>query len=338
MEEKKRIQFIDLAKGFCILLVVLIHVFGGLSNQWLLMCGYFRMPLYFFLSGLFFKKYDGFLSFLIKKGQKLLIPFSLFFCLVSIPSIFLTYYIEHHDFQGITSTFIDEYGALNLGINGSIWFLFCLFEVNILFYIMIIICKNNAKLLITLTFIFGIIGYLLNVYNIFVCLWLDTAFTALPFFGIGWILNKKKILLYGSFSKNDFLLLISCFTLLLLIKYYHSENYVISYQTNVYKESIIFLYLGGLVGTLFVVLISKAIKKLPLVSYVGRYSIVLLTTNLIYIFIIRNILYKCGIDQNLTIVNSLVFITVIILSFPTIHYGIRYLPLFFAQDKKTREY
>ena len=61
VEEKKRIQWIDLAKGFCILLVVLqhaselTHVDYPLSVQ----AFGFRMPLYFILSGLFFKQYEG---------------------------------------------------------------------------------------------------------------------------------------------------------------------------------------------------------------------------------------------------------------------------------------
>ena len=54
--QKKRIEYIDLMKGVCITLVVLLHVIwtfnidivdNVLSN--------IRMPLYFFLSGLFSK-------------------------------------------------------------------------------------------------------------------------------------------------------------------------------------------------------------------------------------------------------------------------------------------
>lgn len=53
---KKRIDFIDTAKGVCIILVVLGHSgipidFVGMNSM--------RMPLYFILSGLFFKDYGG---------------------------------------------------------------------------------------------------------------------------------------------------------------------------------------------------------------------------------------------------------------------------------------
>ena len=41
----------------------------------------FRMPLYFILSGLFFKDYGGFKYFMVKKTNKLAIPWLFFFVL-----------------------------------------------------------------------------------------------------------------------------------------------------------------------------------------------------------------------------------------------------------------
>lgn len=43
--EKKRIELIDLAKGFCILLVVFNHIH---ETDLMLCSSIFRMPLYFF--------------------------------------------------------------------------------------------------------------------------------------------------------------------------------------------------------------------------------------------------------------------------------------------------
>ena len=61
---KERIEYIDLAKGICILLVVLDHIAGYryFSDGNYPMNDIFeqtRMPLYFILSGLFFKDYGG---------------------------------------------------------------------------------------------------------------------------------------------------------------------------------------------------------------------------------------------------------------------------------------
>lgn len=80
--EKKRIEFLDLAKGICILLVVWLHVDVDTPRDIYLSA--IRMPLFFFLSGMFFKEYDGFLTFLKKKTNKLLIPFVFFYLTTSV--------------------------------------------------------------------------------------------------------------------------------------------------------------------------------------------------------------------------------------------------------------
>lgn len=72
---KQRIEFVDLAKGFCILMVVLLHVYGDTSGEVIKIMGYFKLPLFFVLSGMFFKENDGILSFLKDKTNKLLMPF-----------------------------------------------------------------------------------------------------------------------------------------------------------------------------------------------------------------------------------------------------------------------
>ena len=77
---KKRIEYIDLVKGICILMVVWIHCTRekGTPLDNLFFC--IRMPLYFFLSGMFFKSGISFIDFIIKKINKLIIPFIFFFC------------------------------------------------------------------------------------------------------------------------------------------------------------------------------------------------------------------------------------------------------------------
>ena len=78
----KRIEYIDLAKGICILLVVLDHIsgYGYFSNGNYPMNDIFeqtRMPLYFILSGLFFKDYPGGIrEFLLRKFNRIMCPTS----------------------------------------------------------------------------------------------------------------------------------------------------------------------------------------------------------------------------------------------------------------------
>ena len=144
-----RIEYIDLAKGFCIILVVLFHCdiyFYHIGYEFNTMVGNtFRMPLYYFLSGLFFKPYNGFFNFAIRKANKLLIPFFFFyFCTgVIVPFILQELNVD----MGIKSvigwhSFIDFYNEKFTNI--PLWFLLSLFETNIIFYFCLIFSKKQS--------------------------------------------------------------------------------------------------------------------------------------------------------------------------------------------------
>ncbi|EDP60791.1 acyltransferase family protein [Vibrio sp. AND4] len=73
-----RIGHIDVAKGISITLVVLLH--SRLSHHFeeaLMPMSLFRMPLFFFLSGVFFSYSQPATSFVLKKGEALLKPYFL---------------------------------------------------------------------------------------------------------------------------------------------------------------------------------------------------------------------------------------------------------------------
>ena len=94
LNNKSRIEYMDLAKGICIIMVVLFHV-AKLYDDTLLVNRFFkliRMPLYFFLSGFFFKSYSCFFDFLKRKTNKLLIPF-VFWYLFSVGFYLLMYHL-----------------------------------------------------------------------------------------------------------------------------------------------------------------------------------------------------------------------------------------------------
>lgn len=328
----QRIEFIDLAKGICISLVVLLHVFGELSGDFIQIMNLFRMPLYFVLSGLFFKTYDGLLPFFKKKTNKLLIPFFLTFFIIVLPSTILL-----NIFEGKTTTlynlFIGGTGKLNLGINGAIWFLLCLFAVNIYFYIIFLLTKRNVIGITVLSIICGLSGYYMSCYGYSLPMWMDSALTAMPFFLFGYLLRCYSDVLYGSFSKRNVIsALISLLVVLIVFMYdqWQGEGLIL-YGENTFNISLLSLYLGGIFGTYFVLMIAKYFSHLPILSYIGRYSIVVLLTHLLFLFAIRNVLYQLDIPQQGIILNLFVFILIILLSVPTISFCIKYLPYWFAQ-------
>ena len=329
---KHRIEFIDLAKGICILQVVLLHVYGDTSGEVIKVMNLFRMPLYFVLSGIFFKTYDGLLPFVKKKTNKLLIPFFSSFFIVVLPSTFLL-----NKKVGIDTTFCNllfaEYGRFNLGINGASWFLICLFVVNIIFYVIFLLGQRNIIAITVGGGLCGVVGYMLNVYGQHLPMWIDSALTATPFFIIGYVMKQYSGILYDGFSnKYHLLLLFSLFVLLGIygINEYQGKN-IIAFGDNRFDMNIVFLYVAGMAGTYCVLIISKYFSYLPVVSYIGRYSIVVLLTHLLYLFVIRNVLYLLNVNQESGFVNFGVFVIIVILSLPTIKFCVKYLPYCFAQ-------
>lgn len=329
---KQRIEYIDLAKGICISLVVLLHVFGDLSGTFIKIMNLFRMPLYFVLSGLFFKTYDGLFTFLKKKTNKLLLPFIFTYFFIIVPTTIML------DMKsGITislkSVLWGTNGKLNLGIDGASWFLLCLFYINIIFYLIFLLTKRSVIGVIVISCVCGITGYGLSHFGIMLPLWFDSSLTAMPFFMIGYVLRNFSSILYSKLTKRDFISFVSLL-LLLLVLYCFNEMQstgIIIYGNNDYDISIFSLYLGGIAGTYCILILSKRLGHLPVLSYIGRYSIVVLLTHLLYLFIFRNILYQLEISQDSYWLNFLVFIIIILLSLPTIKFCITYLPYWFAQ-------
>lgn len=280
----QRVEYIDLAKGFCIILVVLLHI-TIFYHQRLPMPDFwraFRMPLYFFLSGFFFKTYGGLGSFIKKKTNKLLIPFAFFYLTLS---VFLSLFL--HNFWGIelekAQTFevipalTEFYGREHFPIS-AIWFLLCLFEVNILFYLCHLFAglfKNRLPWLIACSLLIGFTGQMLCRFHINLPMFIDSSMSSLPFFMMGYIINKHSQILHS--SKYDNYIPIIIISSAVFIFFFAGR---VSYRTNTFAGiSYLTCYPCGLLGALSIILIAKLIGHLPLISYWGRYSIMILVTH-----------------------------------------------------------
>ena len=304
----KRIEYIDLAKGFCIILVVLYHVLKHLhvQSEFAYLLSTFRMPLYFFLSGLFFKEYEGFWGFLIRKINKLLIPFCFFYLTTSflLPNIlfhfgFTVSHTESLGIQGLWAFIMKEEFA-----NNPLWFLWCLFTVNIFFYLCVTIVKKigvsrvwQATLLAIFCFAVGVFNSLFIASRINILGFADSAMAALPFFSVGYIFNKFTDVLHpNAWDKYLPVLIIVCFAVTFIF------GGRCGYMHNVYRISPIAQYLCGITGTLFVIFTAKIIRDLPFISYWGRYSIMILVTHGLLLQIFAPLLKKAHLPVPVAII------------------------------------
>ena len=274
----------------------------------------FTLPLFFFLSGIFFKEYGGFLDFCIRKTNKLLVPFVAFFI--------LTVLLQDLVFNGGSGCIFFVCELLfheRLHYNYAIWFLPCLFEVSVLFYLLRK-CLGTKSLCIV-SFIIGISGSLLCNFKIDLPLYIDSAMMFLPFFAIGHLLNQNTKLLSGQPElKRDGILISVCF-----LSGYAFCNIL---SLNVYIQPLRF-YLWGLLGTFMILLFARLAKMVQPFSYWGRYSIIILCTHFAILIHVKRILLRFALDGILGMWLNLAI--TMVLSTICIPLFCKYLPVIVAQ-------
>ena len=315
---KKRIDYIDLAKGVCILLVVFHHIASYYNWDYLLWVPLqsFRMPLYFLLSGLFFKDYEGFFDFFKRKTNKLLIPFLFFYFCTSLP---LTIILQQRSFWDALIAFAIGWDFEN----GCIWFLLSLFEINIIFYSVYMMLKKSQGLLAFSAILLGIFGLRLSPYDIKFLFFLDTSFVALPFFYFGFILYRYTNFLHYEFKLWQDVLFIM-FSICFLLIFSRQQDFGLNVYSNYFT-----VYPCGIIGTMMVFVIAKRLKYLPLLSYLGRYSIIVLCTHLIVMKIFRHVMRYVIIDETYTMwINFILTVLSMLIIIPLCR---KYIPWFTAQ-------
>ncbi len=275
----KRIEWIDLAKGICIVLVVWWHIKELYSNRgftdrslYLYMANYFRMPLYFLLSGLFFKTYSGYWDFLLRKFNKLFVPFAVFALLGVAYCLLLPHKLPAQRTWESFYPFV------------VVWFLWCLFVMNNLFYLLVRLCRGDHLVLYISVALIGIIGYYSGD-NVIGILHLQSALTALPFFVIGFALRQHTNWLYYKARWWEWLTaavaLVGGYLLVL-----HLGKGGIYYVHNRYEIPIWALYGGGLLGIYALLTVARLLKHVPIISYLGRYSIIVLITHYPLVYLV----------------------------------------------------
>ncbi|MGM9803488.1 MAG: acyltransferase family protein [Muribaculaceae bacterium] len=282
---KQRIEYIDLAKGFCILLVVASHILAyyrtALPYDSVMKC--FRMPLYFFLSGVFFKQYESFFGFFKRKVNKLLIPFAFFYLTLGIvvPAILYKYGVKllaYDPRMGIGEQLL-QFWELEKFPNAPIWFLLCLFEVNMLFYVIFMVARrmrwHATYLIAAMSVACGVAGMLMSYHRVLLPCYFDTALTSMPFFAMGYILNRKTRVMQRGWRGDKYLWLVVVMSVLLLMWL----AYPLDYRSNYFAGCYFTAHLCGVVGTLMTLFIAKMLKHIPLITYWGRYSIMILCTH-----------------------------------------------------------
>ncbi len=219
---KERFDYLDIARGLGILMVVWAHILvKGWSHEVIYS---FHMPLFFFLSGMVFQKnkYVSFSDFFTHRAKRLLLPYVIY----SIATwIFWAAfrYVRHDEVDSylmpLLQTFIAQGSGAFFVHNSALWFIPCLFLTEILYFF---ICRLGQVWSIVVCFGCAAVSFILgNVYGDdywFLLPWnADAALIALSFYAVGNILIKRisHKHLIESISANRVIYSLICLCLLI---------------------------------------------------------------------------------------------------------------------------
>lgn len=310
---KRRVEWIDTCKGFGIFTMICGHI--GLPYIIDKYIHAWNMPIFFILSGYLFREYK-IKDLIIRKSKSLLIPYFSFGAILYILSILKNFLKNDTNLlkQLVDLFTINTVGDLPFG--NSLWFLTCIFCVEVIF-IILNNYSNSEKLLGSRILIICCVGFLFSYLNIRLIWGLDSAMTGVGFYYFGYLISKYK---ENKITNKIYSSKISSIIILFLIGTIGIFiNGYVNMRTINYSNIILF-YINAIANSLIIIMISMHICKGSLFKnirksfiYLGKNSLVFLAFNQVIIYIIKNTL-ELFVNNKIIISIITLFITIIVLS------------------------
>ena len=252
--EKKRVMFIDIAKGISIILMIIGHTIGQGTLRSVIFS--FHLPLFIITSGFFYKEKS------IKEDVKeliikLLIP--------TIIVVFFVFMINNIYTKGFFYAFIESIKVIIVGwsykakINYSfegvnvVWFVYLLIVIRLLFRINKKIAKDDNVFLLILIILEMYVGYILGIKGYWLPWSLDVALFCVFFYYIGYILKQYSLL--EKFLSNYKILVLIFIIWILGIKYSWIELAVRRYPHGLWS------LITAISGSIIILKISKLFEE-----------------------------------------------------------------------------
>ncbi|MGN0230073.1 MAG: acyltransferase family protein [Muribaculaceae bacterium] len=287
---KPRIHYLDFMKGLCILMIVAYHItpncniYGGANH--LLMS--FRVPLYYFLSGLFFKTYNGFADFARRKVNNIVVPF-VFFYLMACVLAMICCEVFHLDRLGLVGDswqwkyLLDPILLNDFHYSNALWFLLSLFEVNIIYYIIQKYLPGIWQYVAIAAV--AVAGWLIARSGFMLPMQLDTAMVSLPYFVLGNLFKRFDALTPNKRDAWGYAVL----PVALAVLFFTAPQ--ISIHDRI-LPGFILLYAVSFIAISSLFWFCKNLPKIPIITYIGRYSLIVLGTHSIILGPIRSVVFK----------------------------------------------
>lgn len=285
---QKRIEYVDIAKGLLILLVLFNHICWQVRNNnihntlvsemmnYFFLYTPFFMSAFFLITGLCSNYNKKFTVFLYNKIKTLLIPALFLGAIQNILYVVLKS-PEAFEIKSIIRMFFKM--ILQIIYNGGqYWFLAAIFISNILFWLISKYMKKkfHKSLIIIALYCIGSILYFKNTPNVWS---IQQALLLLPFIYIGSLLKGKEINFKYSFIGVIYFLIVY------ILQSLNISTTIVAARINLesYISPIIFIFLGSM-GGITTIIISKAMytyinKSNNIIQFIGKNSIIFYCLN-----------------------------------------------------------
>jgi len=295
MGNKKRFEYIDVAKGLGILLVIFGHLYpcGGRLSSVIFS---FHMPLFFFLSGIFARSAEGekFFPYFFKKNKRNIVWYFAVLAIGALVTLFTSFFPKKLDNAEILFE-LYRFQPESFHV-GQLWFLSALSVVSIYFFFFdkYIYKHNKIVLNILCLLIFALIGntfpsdaITIAGHDEYFPLKIISACMGFVFFSVGYLL-KNLLYRLNNLEKKRYYFLILPFSVITCFSYVNGWSNV---ADRVYHNLILYLFFA-FSGILLILLISSALKKSRSLQYIGQNSMLFFSLQSFTIQLFKNILVK----------------------------------------------
>jgi acyltransferase 3 len=274
----KRIEWIDIIKYICIVMVILSHL-ESVTEVWNKFFTPFFLTGFFFASGYVYKHKNGFKVFLYKKIRQLLVPWFVF-------SVFNMILSQITSFN-VHNEFLEEF-KLNLlqirGYGDKIWFVAALFMAFIPFYFFIKWFEKSNMKKPKKSIIFVFIAFLLSLVSVLyvrlvpndIFPWntnslpwhLEYIFQAMFYMVLGYVFKENlesRVDLFNNLKNRIVVLVVYMIMVYVPYGMNISMNIVIG---------IVYTYICQIIGILALILFAKSAKSNRYINYVGQSTLI----------------------------------------------------------------
>ena len=293
LSNKQRLDYIDIFRSLGIIAMVMGHIgFGGKFDHFI---HAFHMPMFFFISGFFYRRRDCSIGeYVGKKAKSLLIPYISF----GIGHYFVKIVLSGFSIRPLIRLFTINTGGLPIA--GALWFLTALFFTDIIFFLL---DRWNVKwLIIPLALIGSFADQLLH----YPLPWaLSASFVGLGLYWFGEMSKKYEDKLVKLLNMNWWqILVIGAITTALIF-----VNGYINMREGTYAFIPLF-WINALLSVYVGISISKMMSKIDKIKWltsIGRNSIVYVCLNQFVIMV----LFKLFIYIQIPTIVARIFILVL---------------------------